>query len=138
VPVLIRPRRRDSLCSSPPSRSKNPTKPISPALEKHLTEQAAQRRRQAEIRKKLQPLFEQIQDLYARKEKPAPRPYDAWNCPTNSVMYRMKGIRSCGTCLGNGYYWFDDGHGCWGWIRCGACRSKLFTAGEKALQAALF
>lgn len=71
----------------------------------------------------------QVQQYYNGRGKVPPVKYDAWSAPENSMMYKMRGMRGCEKCGGNGFYWFEVGL-VWGWIRCTDCRLKFVTAGE--------
>ncbi len=54
---------------------------------------------------------------------------NAWDWPTNSIPYKMRGRKNCSSCEGNGYYWTDLCGG--SWIRCPACFELMSTDGEE-------
>jgi hypothetical protein len=105
---------------------------LDPVREQELLKLAERKRRQQDTQRNLQPVFEQIAKLHTPKGKPAPKPYDAWSYPARSIPNRMKGIKNCPECLGNGYTWIDLGKDAFGWIRCQSCRTQLVAAWERA------
>ena len=86
----------------------------------------------AHARRKADDVLKQIHEEKTRKGTIVPSKYDAWSHgdTPGCHKWKMRGIRSCQGCSGNGYVWVTLGEDAWGWIRCGACHSRMATAGE--------
>jgi len=61
-----------------------------------------------EDRQKVIESHRRIQQQHQRTEKPSPRrSCNAWDAPKNSHAYRMRGLKSCPECEGNGDRWAE-------------------------------
>src|SRR4051794_3243863 len=109
---------------------------LDPVREQEFIALARRRQRQADIQRSLKPVFEQIAHLHTPRN-PVPKQYDAWSYPKRSMVYRMRGVRGCPECGGNGDVWVDlRGPGqsgdAYGFIRCTTCTQRLVSVKERA------